>query len=204
VDDECRARACIDGACTFTFTPGDTVVTDQLPGNCHDTICNGAGGFAEGVNDADVPVDGNPCTDDQCVAGVATNPPSAQGTPCDGDGLCDGMGTCVACLMPSDCPGMDTECATRTCTAGACGTSFAPSGTPTAVQAAGDCHTNQCDGAGSIVNAVDDTDADDLNECTSDLCTQGVPTHTPLPDTTPCTGGECNMGFCCAIGQVCG
>jgi hypothetical protein len=51
-------------------------------------------------------------------------------------------------------------------------------------------------------NAI--ADADDGNECTMDSCLAGAPLHAPLPDTTPCRGGECNFGFCCAVGQICG
>jgi hypothetical protein len=118
--------------------------------------------------------------------------------------VCDGDGNCVACLVPADCPGVDTECSQRTCESNQCGVDHTQAGTPLASQTIGDCHVLQCDGAGGTESVVDDGDADDGNACTTDSCLQGTPTHTPLPDTTPCSGGECNMGFCCPIGQVCG
>lgn len=205
-DDECQTRTCDTGKCGVSFTPGDTVVTDQVPGNCRDTICDGAGGFAEGIDDNDLPVDGNDCTLDLCSNGVPAHPPTGEGGQCDDDGgiLCDGFGKCVECLIPEDCPGSDTECATRTCASNACGVDPTPAGTPLSIQVLGDCHEDQCDGSGGVENVIDDTDSNDLNECTTDSCLQGTPTHTPLPDTTPCSNGECNQGFCCAIGQVCG
>ena len=205
-DTECLTRTCLGGACGVTFTAADTVVTDQVPGNCHDTVCDGGGGFTEGVNDADLPDDGNPCTDDVCTHGVPSHSPTSAGTPCNmlAPLVCDGAGTCVQCLAPDDCPGVDTECSTRTCVTNQCGVEFVAQGTPVVSQVAGDCHVNQCNGAGDVENVVDDGDFDDGNECTTDMCNAGVSTHTPLPDTTPCSGGECNLGFCCAIGQVCG
>jgi hypothetical protein len=202
-DNDCQARACLDGICGFTYTPPDTVVTDQNLGNCRDTVCDGAGGFVEATNDADVPNDGNDCTDDLCTQGVPSNPPISAETLCDG-GFCDGDGHCVECLGAETCPGTDTECMMRTCVSGACGTSFTNAGTPVAAQTVGDCHIQQCDGAGGVENVIDDTDADDQNECTIDACLGGTVLHEPLPDTTPCSGGECNGGFCCAIGQICG
>jgi subtilisin-like proprotein convertase family protein len=55
-------------------------------------------------------------------------------------------GTRVACLAPTDCPGADTPCAFRSCTAGACGTQLTAAGTS--------CTENEghfCDGAGTCV-----------------------------------------------------
>ena len=205
-DTECATRTCAGGICGLSFQPAGTVVTDQELGDCRDTTCDGAGGFAHAANDADVPVDGNPCTDDVCVAGTPAHPAVAAGTPCSqlAPLVCDGAGSCVQCLAPADCPGVDTECSQRTCVANQCGVDFTAQGTPVSNQAAGDCHVLQCDGAGGVDNVVDDADADDQNECTLDSCDMGTATHSPLPDTTPCSSGECNGGSCCAVGQVCG
>ena len=82
-----------------------------------------------------------------------------QGQTCGGGGtpgLCGPVAP--SCTVPSDCPGQDTECSQRTCTAGVCGVHLVPSGTPTAKQIAGDCHETQCV-AGGIVNAINDGDA---------------------------------------------
>ena len=97
------------------------------------------------VNDTDLPVDGNDCTSDVCTNGTPTNPPTASGTSCNVNGktLCDGAGVCVQCLVSTTCPGSDTFCGTRTCTAGACGMASTAAGTLTPTQVNGDCHENR-------------------------------------------------------------
>ena len=68
----------------------------------------------------------------------------------DGDcqsGMCSN-GICAQCLTTANCPGVDTDCAFRTCIKLACGIDYAPSGTPTSSQIRGDCQLNVCDGVG--------------------------------------------------------
>lgn len=205
-DNACQTRACLEGGiCGFIYTPENTIVTDQTPGNCHASRCDGSGNFVETIDDTDTPDDGNECTIDTCAGGVPSRSPSTSGSECS-IGVCDGFGNCVECLAAQACPGLDTDCQTRTCIEGTCGFSYTPAGTATTTQAQGDCHEQQCDGSGNTMNVVDNNDADDGNECTLDGCLAGNPIHTPLPDMTPCGGGafQCNQGFCCAIGQVCG
>ena len=80
------------------------------------------------------------------AAGEPSNPPATAGTPC-GDGLtCDGEGNCADCVTAEDCPGVDGECAVRTCTGGTCGMDYTAAGTPLAAQTAGDCLEQRCDG----------------------------------------------------------
>src|SRR6185369_3375238 len=67
------------------------------------------------------------------------------------------------CATAADCPGMDTDCQTRTCTAGVCGLSFVPKDTPVFQQTPGDCHSSVCDGSGGVSLIVDDTDVPDDN-----------------------------------------
>jgi hypothetical protein len=81
----------------------------------------------------------NACTDDVCTAGVPSNPPRAQGTTCGGALVCNATGTCVGCNAASDCPGTDSECKARTCTAGLCGVAFTAANTPVAAQIASNC-----------------------------------------------------------------
>jgi hypothetical protein len=97
------------------------------------------------------------------------------------------------CTTADSCPGTDTECQTRTCTAGACGFDFAPAGTPTSTQTLGDCQRNECDGSGHTISALDDTDLpDDGLQCTDDLCFAGTPVHPPKLLGTLCdqSGGS--------------
>ncbi len=136
-----------------------------------------------------VPVDdGNACTDDVCTNGQPTHTPTAAGTSCsNGGALCDGMGACIECLSPSDCPGKDNACQTRTCNQGTCGMDFVAAGTALGVQVMGDCKKDVCDGNGATLSANDDGDLpDDKNPCTNDLCSAGMTSHTPASQGTVC------------------
>lgn len=189
-DTECQARSCTAGACGFTFTPAGTATAAQTSGDCQRNQCNGAGGLVSVADDTDLPVDGNQCTSDLCTAGAPSNPalPARSGCAQGGGTLCDGAGQCVQCLAGSDCAGSDTDCSTRTCAANTCGVTFAPGGTVTATQTAGDCHTLQCDGAGGVNAVVDDLDLPvDGTLCTTDLCTAGVPSHAPASLGASCS-----------------
>lgn len=96
-DTECQQRTCSNFVCGVFFIPSGTPTSSQVPGDCHINRCDGAGGIASFINLADVPVDGNQCTNDICAAGVPENPPSSVGTACNQNGgtVCDGAGACV-------------------------------------------------------------------------------------------------------------
>jgi hypothetical protein len=197
-DSECQSRTCTAGVCGVSFQPAGVALASQTAGDCKREQCDGAGSTAQVSDDLDVPIDSNPCTDDVCAAGVASNPPVGEGAACGANGLCDASGVCQGCLTANDCPGADSECQTRTCTAGACGVSFTPAGTAVAAQTDGDCKKNQCDGAGSLAVVPDGTDLPvDGNACTTDVCTAGVPSNPPVSLGTSCTGGVCNAAGAC-------
>ena len=103
--------------------------------------------------------------------------------------------------MATDCPGTDTECQKRTCTAGNCGISYTPANTVITDPIDGDCKKVTCDGAGNSNSVDDDTDLpNDDNPCTTDSCLNGVAKFT---NVTP--GGACNQngGKVCKAGGVC-
>lgn len=112
--------------------------------------------------------------------------------------MCNADGSCVQCLALSDCPGENTPCRTKTCFAGACGLNLPPNGMIVANPIAGDCKADFCDGQGNIVSGNYDSDPpDDLNPCTADICTNGVPSNPALPDGEVCgTGKTCQAGVC--------
>lgn len=201
-DDACSVRACNAGVCSRTFVPEGTAVGTQASGDCHRLQCDGQGNTENVVDDADLPVDGNPCTNDVCMAGTPSNPPAAVGLACGMNQVCDGAGACVGCAGAANCPGVDNECQVRTCTAGVCGTAFTVAGTPVQGQSAGDCRRNVCDGTGAVVPQIDDNDVpNDSNACTNDVCSQGMPSHTNQPAGTSCTengGTTCNAAGQCA------
>jgi hypothetical protein len=193
---ECKSYACNSGTCAQTFTAAGTALAAQVAGDCRKVVCDGSGGTTNQIDDSDTPT-APACQTGTCAAGTPTFAPRTQGDPCAG-GVCDGAGSCVECNVAADCPGVDTECGTRTCDNNhTCGSSFAALGTPVAGQTAGDCKRNVCDGSGGMTVQPDPSDiADDGNPCTNDLCSGGTPTHPAKPDGTPCPGGSCTAGVC--------
>jgi hypothetical protein len=202
-DTLCHARTCTASTCGVAFTPIGVPVGTQVAGDCQLVECDGLGTQVSVPDNTDVPVDNNDCTGDVCSAGVPSNPALPMGTICSQSGgtMCDGAGACVQCVLGTDCQGSDTDCQTRTCTVGVCGVAFAATGHATGTQTAGDCQQNQCDGAGNVVSVVDNTDVPvDGKDCTSDVCTAGVPSNPALPAGTACNSGGgtiCNgIGTC--------
>ncbi len=202
-DTECQTRTCVANKCGFSNTPVGTVVSTQVPGDCMKSQCDGAGKVQAVVDNTDVPNDSKQCTSDLCTAGTPSNPPLASGTACTqgGGSVCNGAGTCVQCVTAATCPGTDTACRTRTCNANLCGFSFGVAGFKIGAQTAGDCQVNQCDGAGNIVSAADNTDVpNDANQCTSDACAAGVPSNLPTASGSACNqngGTLCNGAGTC-------
>ena len=210
VDDECKTRTCIANVCGFSFTAAGTPTAAQTAADCKKNQCDGAGAIVPVADNTDLPVDNLQCTSDVCAAGAPSNPPTQSGSACNQNGgtTCNGGGQCVQCVTASTCPGMDTQCQTRTCKAGACGFSFTASGTPTSAQTAGDCKQNECNGSGAIVANTHNADVPvDGNLCTSDVCTQGIPSNPPVQAGSSCGAGlVCNaMGTClgCNTGADC-
>ncbi len=199
-DTDCATRTCVAGNCGTSFAPYGTVTASQTAGDCRQQVCDGQGSVTSLADNADVPVDGNQCTNDSCVGGVPSNMPAPMNLACNQNGgvVCDSSGRCVQCNHSTQCPGSDTECAYRTCAANICGTGFAPQGTLSASQVPGDCQDKVCDGAGSLVSVPDNADLPfDGNQCTSDVCSNGTPAFVPSPPGTACTqnGGVVCNGF---------
>lgn len=199
-DTECSTRTCNAGVCGANNAAAGTVIAAQTAGDCQEKQCDGAGAIVSTAKNTDLPVDNNECTDDVCTAGTPSNPNTMSGGTCTSGGtVCDGSGSCVTCLTAATCPGQDNECQTRTCTAGVCGFSYAPAGTATANQVAGDCKKTTCDGAGVSSSTNDDTDLpNDSNPCTGDVCTAGVVSHPLAAAGTVCgTNQVCNAAGAC-------
>jgi hypothetical protein len=203
---------CVGNVCGFDPVLIGTVTPVQTDFDCQENQCDGAGAIVSVADNGDVPVDNNACTDDVCTAGVPSNPDTLAGTSCGAGLFCDGEGTCAGCTLPSDCPGSDDECKTRTCSgAGACGLDFTAAGTDVAAQIDGDCGVDECDGVGNIVTTVDNADlpVDDL-DCTTDECNAGVPENNAVDEGDACDdggGSVCdNSGICvqCNIPLDCG
>ncbi|MEP7121144.1 MAG: hypothetical protein ABJE95_09550 [Byssovorax sp.] len=207
---ECQTRTCDKGFCGIGFSPLGKKIATQSAGDCRKTVCNGQGLLTQQVDDADLPEDSNPCTVDICNAGLPDHHPVASGASCGGVLSCDGLGNCTGCTTPSECPGADTDCQTRSCKAKVCGFDYQPADTAAKVQVDHDCKQNVCNGAGLVSAAFDNADTlDDGNPCTQDGCLNGSDTHVNLAANAPCPDGSkpfCNgSGACveCVTASTC-
>lgn len=121
-----------------------------------------------------------------------------------GNGAQGGGGGALVCSSPADCPGSDGPCAVRTCEAGACGVQLAPVGLLLGAQVAGDCVVQACDGAGSVVEMWDGSDAaDDGLDCTVDKCALGGTQHLAKPVGAPCWEAGNAKGVVCDGAGAC-
>ena len=107
--------------------------------------------------------------------------------------------TTVPCKTDANCDDSN-PCTVDTCLAeGVCGYSHQLDGL-SPVQIAGDCKRDDC-ADGVLLSTHDDADVeDDLEACTADSCSAGVPGHSVLPDGSSCMVGEsvgsCEAGTC--------
>ena len=185
----CVSTTCEDAQCGEAPTRAGTPAAVQQPGDCKVVQCDGAGETIDVVDDSDLPVDDNECTDDVCTDGAPSNPFLEAGTTCaaGGKSKCDGGGNCVECIIAADCPGEDTECQTRTCNAGQCDVKNAMQGTAVASQTEGDCQVNQCDGDGGVETVADESDpVVGSDPCTIHSCDGAMPKTDPAPINTAC------------------
>ena len=168
---------------------------DQASGNCKIKVCQ-LGQSAEVADNTDLPDDKNPCKKDVCTEGAPSNPDEPQNFGCSDASdvhakVCDGTGACVQCNEPSQCAHLpaNDDCQKRTCTAGICGQDFTATDTPVSagLQSPGDCQKMVCNGTGGMKSNNDDVDLpNDSNECTKNICANGVPKNPPEPLNTSC------------------
>ncbi len=117
---ECLYRTCTSGVCGTAPYAANTPTATQSAGDCQLQVCDGSGGTTQAVDNTDVPIDGNQCTDDVCSNGTPSNPDLSSGATCtqNGGALCDGSGHCVECLIGTDCT--SGVCTGNACQAPAC------------------------------------------------------------------------------------
>lgn len=77
---ECIARACNSGTCAVTNEPEGKVIPAQVPGDCKQVVCDGAGAEKEVLLATDTMDDGAECTTDTCVAGAPVHANLGAGT----------------------------------------------------------------------------------------------------------------------------
>ena len=99
----CEKVECTGGRCVTSNQPIGYADASfqQIAGDCHKVACDGQGNQVTIIDDADVPGDGEPCTDDLCTNGVPSHVPATN--MCGGcttafqeQGYCF-MGVCYAC-----------------------------------------------------------------------------------------------------------
>jgi hypothetical protein len=208
----CAVARCSHGACTAANAQAGTIIPD-VPGDCHDAICDGLGGVSSRpLDENDVPVYENTCVAGTCdKAGVPGSRPLAAGAACQlggGGKVCDGAGRCVQCVLQSDCAAglycqRDHSCGTTPCTDVACGGGCMPCALGGRCLANNDCSSGVCD-----------TDA---LACSSDRCKDhhrdGNETDVDCGGGGGCPGcpvGEgcnnywdCASGFCDGVMHLC-
>jgi hypothetical protein len=212
-DAACTARTCEQGHCGVAPVASGTPTSHQLAGDCQREVCDGAGAAVLVADDADVPIDGDPCTDDVCTQGAPANPHSAVNTPCsvDGGAYCDGAGHCVACVAQTQCPpGLacvnnqcvtclnhqhdgsetDVDCGGPTCAACAAGKKCL---------AASDCTSLVCAGAPALCQPATCGDhvqnGDEVGVDCGGSCPK-CPAGQPCGADADCAGGACQGGVC--------
>jgi hypothetical protein len=181
------------GGATTTTTPTTTTGTGGSGG----TTTTGTGG--SGGSGGQGGSGGTTTTGTGGSGGTTTTGTGGSGGT--GGGGTGGAGGQGPCGSPTECPGVDAECAWRTCEAGVCGVANAPAGKELAKQSAGDCKKKVCDGNGAVTDDVDDADLPvDGKQCTDDVCTAGVPSNPLLAAGTACTigGALCDGAGNCA------
>ncbi len=202
----CTEEYCNSASSTCVYTKFDGVPTPgamQVSGDCKVQFC--VSGVDMSVNDDGDPKDDtNPCTVDQCNAGMPAYVPVPERTLCvvGKPDVCTSAGTCVECVVPEDCVNIvETECEKRSCVNNTC--KIAYQGTDTlaspVLQKLGDCQKIVCNGAMGTTSVNDDTDIPkDGNPCTADQCKSGVPANPPEAQNLNCGGTQvCDgMGKC--------
>ena len=190
---------CQEGRCVeVPRLAGPAPAGVQNLGDCKQIGCNGEGQVLETPNDADLPIDSNPCTSDLCTNGTPTNPPLPAQSPC-GNGLeCDGSGNCTGCNAPEDC-GRVPLCANWKCSSSVCEAEYLDGGTPANHQNPGDCSVLKCDGNGNAVPEIDETDKPPdptPGDCVAPACQNGTVGSVQEQNGTGCSVPV--MGICCS------
>ncbi len=196
-DSECGTRLCYGDLCEVDSATAGTYTALQLGGPCQFEICDGTGGFAQIMNNTDLPNDNLVCTTDTCSNGSPIFTVN-QGGPCLGIGTCDSNGYCVGCTTSANC-GVDTACLTWSCAQGTCVPSYVAANTLVGQDDPTDCRDTACDGLGNEIILADDGEipVSDNNECTQDVCFHGDAYYDVMPLATPCGQGQ----FCDEAGS---
>ena len=208
----CAVARCSHGTCSAANAKLGVVISD-VPGDCHDVICDGLGGVSSRpLDEDDVPAYENTCVAGTCNrAGVPGVEPLAKGAHCllaGGGKVCDGSGRCVQCLAQSDCAqGLhcqhDHTCGTTPCTDVACGGGCDPCDLGGKCQTNRDCTSGACDSTSLVCIADSCKDHhQDGNETDVD-CGGGNPCPRCSTEATCTVSYDCETGFCDGMSRRC-
>jgi hypothetical protein len=130
----CATPVCVAGHCSATFAAPGTLTPTQILGDCHDQVCNGAGGVTSTVRDSDAPAAPDACTVASCSMGMVVHTPvdvTNSGNPCIADGCdpvtgvfhtplgdgtsCGGCSSCQATVCTDPCPSQGLTCMGTSC-----------------------------------------------------------------------------------------
>jgi hypothetical protein len=200
---DCTRDVCFGGDCTHPPSALGTSCGNPTPSDCDDPdSCDGTGICRPNnrPNGESCDSDGNDCTNDVCMGGQCTHPPSAAGTPCgnpantdcDNPDTCNGAGVCLNNneLNGTTCTSDGIECTSDICAAGFCTHPPAGAGTPCGSPLDTDCtNPDVCNGAGTCLPNHEGNGTPctaDANDCTDDVCNNGVCVHPNSAPGTPC------------------
>ncbi len=195
---------------------------DQTAGDCQQRVCDGAGDAESVSDDADVPDDGQDCTEDGCQDGTPTHDPAAGACDEDGGAVCADpagpkAGTCVECNVDADCTGSDVcdpammsnTCVDPSCADGVlngdetdvdCGGTCAPCANTDDCLVASDCASGFCN-ANVCSPCGGDQDCAANEFCDPSVnggtCVDDLTGGAPCNDAAECGTGFCVDGFCC-------
>jgi hypothetical protein len=220
----CAVAACRAGRCAADPAPHGTVVTRNVPADCHATVCDGMGGTTSGLDTTNAPAPTDPCTVPTCdPSGMVQSDPAPAGTRCDstaGGQACDGAGNCLQCLTASDCPA-GLACVQGRCANGCtnrtkdgqesdvdCGGGACPACADGKACAEGsDCASQVCDGRSRTCVAATCADhVTDGSETDTDCGGGACPTcadGAACARNADCASGECNPAALRCVPSLC-
>ncbi len=215
--DDCQHPSCTAAKCGVTNTAAGTPTSTnpaQIPGDCQQIVCDGAGGHHSAADNTDAPNSGTVCITDSCSGGSVVqkdNPGvtcSSGTTPevCTASGQC-GCQSNADCTLPSTCGGggvgLVCGCTPKNCAAlgKTCGGPFSDGcygmlgcndgnkdGSETDVDCGGTA-------TGCATRCANSKKCNTGSDCLSGFCADGVCC------STACTGSTCQACSAAAKGQ---
>lgn len=192
----CAKPICDNGFCAAEPV-NDGLAPDQVGGDCKTARCIGGEETVEDEpNDFD---DGNPCTEDACLAsGEARHEAVPVGGACEvgaAQGECNREGQCVISCSELDPCGDVGICREAHCVNFVCEIEILVEPPASVLDPANDCKKPACDQVtGELVDMANPADppASDDNDCTTEGCNGSDPVDGFVDTDVPCATGVCD------------